>query len=113
MAAPPRVDWSFVVMSRKVKTGVPQGYKLSPSLFSFYISDMPRPTEPVKRIGYADDLTVWATGVKIPDLEDSINSYIEEIIAYVKDNSLLISAPKSSVTLFSPDLHQASSENTH
>ena len=56
---------------------------------------------------YADDITVWATGVKIPDLEDSVNSYLEEIIAYLKHNSLLISAPKSTVTLFSPDPHQA------
>ena len=68
---------------------------------------MPRPTEPVKRICYADELTVLDTGVKIADLEDSINSYLEEITAYLKDNSLLISSPKSTVTLFSPDPHQA------
>ena len=68
---------------------------------------MPIPTEPVKRVCYADDITVWATGVKILDLEDSVNSYLEEIIAYLKDNSLLISAPKCTVTLFSPDQHQA------
>ena len=68
---------------------------------------MPIPTEPVKRGCYADDITMWATGVKIPGLEDSVNSYLEEIIAYLKDNSLLISAPKSTVTLFSPDPHQA------
>ena len=92
-------------MSRKVNTGVPQGSKLSQSLFSFYIADMPRPTEPVKRVCYADDLTVWATGVKIPNLEDIVDSYLEEIIAYLKDNFLLISAPKSTVTLFSPDPH--------
>ena len=88
--------------SRKVHTGVPQGSKLSPSLFSFYIANMPTPTEPVKRVCYADDLTVWATGVNIPDMEDSLNNYIEEITAYLKDNSLLISASKSSLTLFTP-----------
>ena len=83
--------------SRKVNTGVPQGSKLSPSLFSFYIADMPRPTDPVKRVCYADDLTVWASGVHIPDLEVSLNNYLEELTTYLKDNSLLISAPKSSV----------------
>ena len=93
--------------SRKVNTGVPQGSKLSPSLFSFYIADMPIPTDPVKRVCYADDLTVWASGVNIPDLEVSINNYLEEMAAYLKDNSLLISAPKSSVTLLTPYTHQA------
>ena len=93
--------------SRKVNTGVPQGSKLSPSLFSFYITDMPIATDPVKRVCYADHLTVWASRVNIPDLEASINNYIEEITAYLKDNSLLISTPKSSVTLLTPDTHQA------
>ena len=85
--------------SRKGNTGAPEGSKLSPSLFSFYIADIPRPTEPVKRVYYA--------GVKFPDLEDSINSYTEEIMAYLKDNSWLISATKSTVTVFNPDPHQA------
>ena len=72
--------------SRKVNTGSPQGSKLSPSLFSFYIAHMPRPTDPVKRVCYADDLTVWASGVNITDLEVSLNNYLEEITAYLKDN---------------------------
>ena len=93
--------------ARKVNTGIPQGSKLSPSLFSFYIADMSMPTEPVKRVCYADDLTVWATGVKIPDMEESLYIYLEEITAYLKEKSLLISAPKSSVTLFTSDTHQA------
>ena len=79
--------------SRKVNTGVPWGSKLSPSLFSFYIADMPISTEPVKRVCYANGLTMWASGVNIPDIEVSINNYIEEITAYLKDNSFLISAP--------------------
>ena len=80
---------------------------MSPSFFSFYIADMPRPTEPVNRVCYADDITVWDTWVKIPDLDDSVNSYLEDIIVYLKDNTLLISALKSTVTMFSPDPHQA------
>ena len=51
--------------ARILHTGVPQGSNLSPTLFSFYIADMPRPTEPAKRICYADDITVWILGVQI------------------------------------------------
>ena len=36
----------------------------------------------------------------------TINSYLREVSIYLKDNSLLISAPKSTVTLFTPDKHQ-------
>ena len=54
--------------ARIVHTGVPQGSKMSP--------DKPRPTEPVKRICYADDIPVWATVVKLPELERKINDYL-------------------------------------
>ena len=90
--------------TRIVRTGVPQGSKVSPSLFNYYTADMPRP--PVKRICYADDITVWATGPKIAQLESIIDSYMRDVSIYLKDNSLLISAPKSTVTLFTPDTHQ-------
>ena len=53
--------------SRKVNTCVPQDSKLSPSLLSFYIADMSIPTDPVKRVCYADNLTGWASWVNIPD----------------------------------------------
>ena len=96
-----------MLQSYKVSRVIPQSSKLSPSLFSFYISDMSRPTEPVKRVCYAIYMTVWATGVKIPELDDSLNSYLKEITMYLKDNSLLMPAPKSSVTLFTPDTHRA------
>ena len=83
---------------------------MSPTLSSFYLVDMPRPTEPVKRISYADDITVWASGVKLPVLEHKINDYLADMSRFLRDNSLLISAPKSTVTLFTPDPKQA---NTH
>ena len=86
--------------TRIVCTGVPQRSKLSPSLFKYYIADMPRPTPPVKRVCYADNITVWATGPKILQLESMITNYLRDVSIYLKDNSLLISAPKSTVTLF-------------
>ena len=92
--------------TRIVRTVVPQGSKLSPSLFNYYIADMPRPMPPVKRVCYADNITVWATGPKIPQLESMITNYLRVVSIYMKDNSLLISAPKSTVTLFTPDKHQ-------
>ena len=80
--------------------------RLSPPLFSFYIADMPRPTDPVKWVCCADDLTVWASGVDIPDQEVSLNNYLEEITAYLKDNSLLISTPKPRpILLYSSRIH--------
>ena len=83
--------------ARIVHTGVPQGSKMSSTLFSFYLADMPRPTEPVRRICYADDITVWASGVWLPELEHKINDYLTEMSRFLRDNSLLISAPKSTV----------------
>ena len=92
--------------TRIVRTGIPQGSTLSPSLFNYYIADMLRPTPPIKRVCYADDITVWASGLNIPQLESMINSYLNDVSIYLKDNSILISVPKSTVTLFNPDKYQ-------
>ena len=70
--------------ARIIHTGVPQGSKLSPTLFSFYIADMPRPTEPVKRICYADDITVWASGVEISEPEHKVNTYLTEMSRFLR-----------------------------
>ena len=60
---------------------------MSPTLFSFYLADMPRPTESDKLICYVDDITVWASGVKIPELEHKINGYLTEMSCFLRDNS--------------------------
>ena len=71
---------------------------------------MPRPTEPVEWICYADDITIWASGVKNSELEHMGNGDMTEIYSVLQDNSLLISVPKSTLTLYIQDPMQA---NTH
>ena len=88
------------VNSRIIHTGVPQGSKLPPTLSSFYITGMTRPTEPVRVIYYPDDITVWASGVQISELEQKFNTYLTEMYRFFRANSLLLSAPKASVPLF-------------
>ena len=67
---------------------------------------MPRQTLPVKRVCYADDITVWASGPKIPQLKSMINSYLRDIGIYLKESPLLISALNLIVTLFIPGIYQ-------
>ena len=69
--------------ARIVHTGVPQGSKMAPTLFSFYLADMTQPTEPVKQICYVDGITVWASGVKISELEHKINGYLTEMSCFL------------------------------
>ena len=59
------------------------------------------------RVCYAVDIIIWASGVKILELARKINDYLKEMSLFLRANSLLISAPKSSVTLFTPDPTQA------
>ena len=45
-------------IQRQVKTGVPQGGVLSPTLFNIHTADISTPTSPVQVMLYADDITI-------------------------------------------------------
>ena len=93
--------------TRNVKTGVPQGAVTSPILFNFYLSLLPLPPEGVYIVQYADDISVYTCGTNIQQLTNSINSYIKEVLSFLSERELEVSPSKSTVTLFTPDTHEA------
>ena len=58
-----------------------------------------RPTPLVKGVCISYDITVLASGPKIPRLESMINSYLRDVATCLKENSFLTSASKSSVLI--------------
>ena len=51
--------------ARIVRTGVPQGSVISPTLFNSCVGSLTSPPEGVNVVSYADDVTPWASGPKI------------------------------------------------
>ena len=57
----------------------------------YYLAVMlPESPSRLKVVAFPVEVTVWATGSKIPQLESMINSYLRDVSIYLKDNSLLI-----------------------
>jgi hypothetical protein len=93
--------------ARTVKVGTPQGSVASPTLFSFYIADLPEPDPEsgLQVVVYADDITIFGTG-KIDEVTNALNEYLPRLHAYLQSLALHISAEKSTVTLLTPDSHE-------
>ena len=88
---------------KNVRTGVPQGAVTSPVLFNFYLSKLPKPPSGVYVVQYADDISIYTSGTNIAEMSEKINSYAKIVAEYLKERDLILSAEKSTVTLFTPD----------
>ena len=87
---------------KTIHSGVPQGSIISPALFNAYIRDLPTPPEGVYIISYADDITLFSSGSDIPEITSRLNNYLDALSHFLENRQLIISAQKSSVTLFTP-----------
>ena len=87
--------------SRKVKTGVVQKGFLSPALFNYYLADFPTPPQNIKRIMYADDITIYTSGPVVADQINGLNIYLSQALNYIK-KKLTVSTAKSRATIFTP-----------
>ena len=85
---------------RKVKMGVPQGSVLSPLLFNFFVRDIASEA-PVDQ-SYADDFHGAASDTDPAVIANSLSAAAKQLSSQAEEKGLSLSAPKSTVTLFTP-----------
>jgi len=88
---------------QNIKSGVPQGGVLSPSLFNLYLSDLPKAPSNVIIAAYADDLTPTSSHPIIQTATSQLQPYLNELTEWIDKNKLTLNPDKSTTTLFSPD----------
>ena len=91
--------------SRHVRTGVPQGSCISPSLFNFFVSTYPQ--SDLLTTSYADDFTDSCSSPNISEAASSLSAHAQLVGDWAEERGLAISAPKSNITLFTPDRRQS------
>ena len=93
----------YMSIQRQVKTGVPQGGVLSPTLFNFHTADTPTPTAPVQVMLYADNITITSTHTSMSAAIKYIQPYLHKVYAWTQHNNLIINPDKTTCILFIPD----------
>ena len=83
-----------------MKQGVPQGGVLSSFLFNLYIRSLPSPSEDVKIITYADEITITTSGPDVKKMAVNVTEHLKKFSEWLKSRKLVLSAEKSTTTIF-------------
>ena len=81
--------------------GVPQGSILGPILFLVYINDLPSCLTHSKSVLYADDTTLYLSGISPDALANTMNSELGDLEKWCKINGLTINPDKTKYMLLS------------
>uniref|UniRef100_A0A3B5QAJ9 Reverse transcriptase domain-containing protein n=1 Tax=Xiphophorus maculatus TaxID=8083 RepID=A0A3B5QAJ9_XIPMA len=83
-----------------ITCGVPQGSVLGPKLFILYINDIVKISNLIKYIIFADDTSIFCTGENIQQLSKVINTEIEKLQHWLKNNKLFVNLDKTKFMIF-------------
>ena len=94
---------------RKSRLGVPQGSVISPLLFIFFVGDLDLNRASINE-SYADDFHSAESSPEIATIELALNETAADLASWTNANNMLVSAPKSTVTLFTPWTRQVGAQ---
>ena len=91
-----------VSSEHKLKCGVPQGSILGPLFFLIYINGLSKCLNRTKPRPFADDSNLTAFGGTINDVENAINSDLENLRMWLCANKLSLNIAKTEFMLIGP-----------
>jgi len=84
----------YVLTTREIESGVPQGSILGPILFSLYINDLPLNIMGLKIVLFADDTNILVSEANMNNLQYKLKNVMNELQTWFTLNSLVVNAEK-------------------
>ena len=82
-----------------IKCGVPQGSILGPLLFLLYINDLPECLKSTRPRLFVDDTNLTASGPSVTDIENAVNSDLQNLRNWLFANKLSLNVTKTEFML--------------
>lgn len=87
-------------ISKLINCGVPQGSILGPLLFLLFINDLPNVLTTCNCLLYADDTTIYSSHKSLTELQETLNTDLNNVYSWCIDNQLQINPLKTTFVLF-------------